>query len=129
MRQLLLAIKAEVTKVSQHASALAKARTAHFESRYDDIVQAGLDTNPLHPAPKRRSRMKQSPPNNLSDRLHKHRVEVLAFMVNVPFDNNFAECDIRMIKAKKQECNIIDGIKSALVAQPFIPLATDAPPE
>ncbi len=49
MSQLLLAIKAEVTEVSQHASALAKERIAHFESRHDEIIQVGLDTNPLHP--------------------------------------------------------------------------------
>lgn len=54
MSQLLLAIKAEVTEVSQHASALAKKRIARFESRYDEIIQASLDTNalPLQPAPK-----------------------------------------------------------------------------
>ena len=131
MSQLLLAIKAEVTEVSQHASALTKERIAHFESRYDGIIQAGLDTNPLHPVPKRRGRLKQSPPKNLLDSLDKHRAEVLAYMydVNIPFDNNFAERDIRTVKAKMQECNIIGGIKSVLVAQPFIPLATDAPPE
>ena len=160
MSQLLLAIKAEVTEVSQHASALARERIAHFESHYDEIIQAGLDTNalPLHPAPKRRGRMKQSPPKNLLDRLDKHRAEVLAFMYddNVPFDNNLAERDIRMVKvkqkisgdfgteegaktfcairsyistAKKQGRNIIDAIESTLVGQPFIPLATDALPE
>ena len=51
MSQLLLSIKCEVTEVYQHAGALAKERIAHFESRYDEIVQADLDTNPLYAAP------------------------------------------------------------------------------
>ena len=103
MSQLLLAIKAEVAEVFQHASALTKERIAHFESCYDGVIQAGLDTNALslHPATKRRGRMKQSPPKNLLVRLDKRRVEVLAFMVNIPFDNNLAEHDIGMFMVKQ----------------------------
>lgn len=104
MSQLLLAIKAGVTEVSQHASALTKGRIAHFESRCDGITQASVDTNPLHPALKRRGRMKQSPPENLPDGLDKHRAEVLALMydANIPCDHNLAERDIRMVKVNQK---------------------------
>lgn len=49
MSQLLLSIKCEVTEVYQHAGALAKERIAHFESRYDEIVQAVSTPIPCTP--------------------------------------------------------------------------------
>jgi transposase len=152
MIQLLLDIYQEVEATPSPATSLPADRLDYYEAEYDRIVSNGLAANPPPevPPPKRRGRTKQTKPKNLLDRLRTHKTGVLAFMSDfrVPFDNNLAERDVRMIKvkqkvsggfrtrqgadtfaairsyistARKQGHNVMDVIYGAFVGRPFMP--------
>ena len=80
-----------------------------FAAEYRRIINAGLAANPPPPptppgTPKKRGRKKQSKPRNLLLRLAGRWRSVLAFMydLRVPFTNNQAERDLRMMKVQQK---------------------------
>jgi transposase len=79
---------------------------AELLGRYERAITAGYEAHPPPPAPviPKRGKRKQSPARNLLDRLSKHQDAALRFLddFDVPFDNNLAERDIRMVKLKQK---------------------------
>src|SRR6266481_2043213 len=107
MRDMLLKANLAVNKAREAgATALASDELAAFVDRYWAAVRRGLafhralpkletKTNP-------RGRTKQRPGHNLLERLKTFKTETLRFLTDsdVPFTNNLAEQDLRMMKVK-----------------------------
>jgi len=149
--RLLLSMKAAVAQArAAGQTALTPRQRAGFEAAYTHFVTEGLRANPPPKPTGKRGRPKQTPARNLLDRLETHRVAILAFLhdFRVPFDNNQAERDLRMLKVKhkisgcfrspqgaayfcrirgylstlrKQDYSILDGLTSVFAGQPYMP--------
>lgn len=105
MRDLLLEIKAAATQArTSGAAQLEPAQLQAFRGRYDALLREGQAAHPSSPPTGRAGRRKQSPAYNLVLRLQKHADHVLAFMydIAIPFDNNLAERDLRMLKTQQK---------------------------
>jgi len=78
-------------------------------------------TTPANPNSPPRHRTKRSPAVNLLDRLDTHRAEVLRFAADftVPFTNNTAEQDIRMVKIRQK---VSGGLRTMTGARIFCAL-------
>lgn len=156
LKELLLEIKAAVEKaVSKAKRRLSAKNLVNFSSRYDVILKQGFKHCPSPAEPEeqkpKRGRPKQTFAKNLLDRLRDHKEAVLAFMYdfNVPFENNLAERDIRMLKvkqkisgcfrslrgaeifctirgyistARKNEQRVLETLHSAFCGQPYYPV-------
>lgn len=99
--------------------ALSRQQLTIFEQCYDFAVAWGeCDNAPPVRAPNERGRLKQSRARNLLDRLIAHKDKVLAFVYDsaVPFDNNLAERDIRMVKVQQK---VSGGFRSSDGARIF----------
>ena len=134
MTELLLEIKKTVQTAQEQGQELLSAgeKTA-FEARYRSLLEQGLQANappaPDEPVPKKRGRKKHTPAKNVLDRLQEHQSGVLAFMHNfkVPFDNNQAERDLRMMKVKQKVSGCFrseagaEALRLALLNSPFVP--------
>jgi transposase len=106
MKALLLEMKRTVEQAhSQAEHRLPNAERRAFLARYEAVLAAGLAANPPPERPPgQRGRLKQSPARNLLERLWMRQDEVLAFLDDfaIPFDNNQAEQDLRMLKVQQK---------------------------
>lgn len=95
---------------------------ADWKAQYEALLSRGYLANPPDPpevsAPVKRGKRKQSAARNLLDRLSKYQDAVLRFLedFSVPFTNNQAERDIRMVKVQQK---ISGGFRSLPGAQAF----------
>lgn len=106
MERLLLAMKrtTDETRV-QGKAGLSPPEIANWRARFLGLLDEGDQVHLRLKTPKgQRGRTKQHPGRNLLDRLRKHQDAVLAFLSDlaVPFDNNLAERDLRMIKVQQK---------------------------
>lgn len=157
LKALLLEIK-EATEAArgQGWRALAEERKRDFASRYDLLVAAGLKMNPPPEPTGQRGRPKRGKAGNLLERLQERKGATLAFMedLTLPFDNNQAERDIRMVKVRekisgcfrtmtgaerfcrirgyistlrKQGMPILSALRKAIVGSPPMPISIAQP--
>jgi transposase len=106
MKDLLREIKAQVDLArAQGKAVLPRATRQEYEARYLRLVEQGIAANPP-PERKKGTRgpLRGDDVRNLLHRLRVYQALILRFMHQfiVPFDNNLAEQDIRMMKVQQK---------------------------
>ena len=106
MKDLLLKANAAVDAAkAKKMIRLEDKEVARLVRRYKAIIAQAIAINPPPaPVPGKRGKPKDSKAGNLARRLKVHRREALAFLYDfaVPFTNNLAERDIRMMKVQQK---------------------------
>ena len=117
MQQLLRRANWAVGIVREQGQALPRSLLERIERRYDQLVREALPALPSG----RRGRKKRRPGHNLALRLRERRASVLRFLSDdrVPFTNNQAEQDLRMMKLRMK---ISGGFRSEQGARDFATL-------
>jgi len=154
MKALIFQIKDCVDETRIISDSLEPEKIRDFEEKYDKITKIGFEENPPPIIPqdqiKKPGKKRQSKPKNLLDRLVDYKDDILRFMhdFEVPFENNQAERDVRMMKVqqkisgtfrsshgadmfcrirgyistvKKNKMSVIDAIMDVFSGKAFIP--------
>lgn len=152
---LLLAIHRFVAKLKTKKQRPSPAQLTRWQTRYRALLAQGRQANahasPPKPMPQR-GRPSHTKTQNLLNRLDQHQQSVLAFLTDpsVPFSNNQAEQDVRMMKvqqkisgcfrtttgaaqfarirsylstAQKNGANLLEVLIQSFQGQPFMPRA------
>lgn len=153
MSDLLLRMHRSVAACKARAGPLAAPQRAAWTRKYQALLREGFAENPEPrppPGPRPRGRPKHTKAQNLLLRLRQHESSVLAFLHDsrVPFTNNQAEQDLRMMKvqqkisgsfrtfegarmfariraylstSRKNQRDVFQDIVAALAGRPFMP--------
>jgi len=123
MQQLLRRANRAVWIAREQGKALPRSLLERIERRYEQLVREALVQHQALPAlpSGRRGRKKRRPGHNLALRLRDRQESVLRFVRDerVPFTNNQAEQDLRMMKLRMK---ISGGFRSEQGAQDFATL-------
>lgn len=147
------ALRIKEQAVSQNKTSLDKGELNRMKLLYQKIIRLGRARNPVPEKTGRRGRTKKSEALNLLEFFNANLSGVLGFVLDfeVPFDNNQAERDVRMLKVKqkvsgcfrsedgakefcrirgylsslrKQKMNIMEGLESVFRSSPIKPCLT-----
>lgn len=104
--KLLIQMKdAKETSLLRGKFELDSAALEYFNKQYNEILNVAIKQNPIKPKPPGKcGRPKKGKIRALADRFVNYKGEVCLFLNNfdIPFDNNQAERDIRMLKVKQK---------------------------
>ena len=116
----LLVTAHKMTQIARNngKTALSEVALARLSEKYDALLAIADQLNPKAMSNGKRGRTKQTKTRNLIDRLLTHKMNILRFIYNfnVPFDNNLAERDLRMVKVQQKISNCF---RSELGAEMF----------
>jgi transposase len=105
MKQLLINIKVQVETAQEcnERSLPEEVKRINYE-RFDNLIAQGLVLERTKLEKGKRGKQKKHVAVNLLERMKENRTAVLSFMENfaIPFSNNLAERDIRMMKTKQK---------------------------
>lgn len=153
MADALVSMHQSVEKAAAEGAVLSEIESAAWIEAYRRILRDGIAENPKLPSfgnAKRRGRPKRTKAQNLLARLQEHEASILAFLHDprVPFTNNQAEQDVRMMKVqqkvsggfrtfegaqifarvrsyvstvRKNGRNVFEDLAAAIQGRPFIP--------
>jgi transposase len=117
MKQLLLDAKKQVEQAQlEGKTELAEEKIIAINKHYQCIIEDGIKSIPIPKIQeKKRGKPKKPKQLNFLERFAKHKESVLDFVCdfNVPFDNNLAERDIRMIKVKQKVSGTFRSLNGA----------------
>ena len=120
MKKLLIDAKKQLEQAQLDGkTGLAEEKIIAIEKHYQHIIDDGIKGIPIPKiqGKKRGKSKKQKKPKQLNflERFAKHKDSVLGFVCdfNVPFDNNLAERDIRMVKVKQKVSGTFRSLNGA----------------
>jgi transposase len=107
MNELLTDAKKYTDECKEQVQELDFEQIKALEDRFDAIVNKGIEENPPSQNPQRRGKRGVNPKTrarNLLERFIEHKEKILRFLTDlkVPFENNQAERDIRMMKLQQK---------------------------